>query len=249
MSRRRHTAFTLVELLVVIGIIAVLLALLLASLSRARAVAVRVACSAALRQYAVANQMYLNEFNGWYLPVKWGFNPNPQPPWNPPPAGLAPPTIETLHWVKNPALRRTMRLKLNQTRVPYGLICPRAPLAIAGANKDGYEVARSYGYNSTGIGWYSNPTIYYTGLKLRQVHSPSTKLMFADATDWTINISASNRYDTLGEVWGPPVPVVQTGITAYRHERGANIAFFDGHVEWRHKKQIINNDPLWKIMK
>src|SRR4051812_2554334 len=101
MTPRQRQAFSLIELLVVIGIIAILIGLLLASLARARAVAVRVACAAALRQYAVANQMYVNESNGWYLPVKWGFNPNPQPPWPPPPAGLAPPTIATLHWPAN----------------------------------------------------------------------------------------------------------------------------------------------------
>lgn len=51
-------AFTLVELLVVIGIVAVLIAVLLPSLARARQSAVRTACLSNLRQLQVAHTMY-----------------------------------------------------------------------------------------------------------------------------------------------------------------------------------------------
>ena len=249
-TTRARRAFTLVELLVVIGIVAVLVAVILAATARARRTAVRVACAATLRQYAAAQQMYLNEYRDWYVPVKWGFNTTPDPPWPPPPAGLPAPTIPHASWPRNVGFRRALGLKtINQSRVPYGLVCRSAVLSIDGANKSGYEPARSYGYNSTGLKWHDGPTIYYTGFKRKQVRRPALKLMFVDATSAAVSGGGSEKYETLGEVYGPPTPTSQTGITAYRHERGANVAFFDGHVEWLHKKQIIKNDALWAAKK
>ena len=94
----RHTfaraAFTLVELLVVIGIIALLVSILMPALSASRAQSLSVACKSNLRQNYSFMLMYANENKGYMFPRHWGagmprtrrwpllvFKP---PVWNPP---------------------------------------------------------------------------------------------------------------------------------------------------------------------
>ena len=89
--QRVKPGFTLVELLVVIGIIALLISILLPALSKARAQASSVACQANLRQIGQLIQIYTSEdkgilpfgdWNGFYnpsIPATIGVKPSPDP--------------------------------------------------------------------------------------------------------------------------------------------------------------------------
>lgn len=109
--RKRYAAFSLVELMVVIGIIAIMIGLLLPSLTKARAQANSVACKSNLRQVGVMIQAYVNENNGWLFPVGKDVLTPPTPP-----AVLPEMKPETLGTNYPPHLRWPMYLGFTEMR-------------------------------------------------------------------------------------------------------------------------------------
>ncbi len=71
----RGKLFTLIELLIVIAIIAILAAMLLPALNKARQAGLAASCSSNLRQLSFRNHLYCNDFNGRLLvDAAWTMN-------------------------------------------------------------------------------------------------------------------------------------------------------------------------------
>ena len=65
----RKKGFTLIELLVVIAIIAILLSVLMPSLSMVKEQARGLTCSARIKQLTTGLLLYANDYNGQMFPV------------------------------------------------------------------------------------------------------------------------------------------------------------------------------------
>ena len=76
-NRTGHAGFTLVELLVVIGIIAILISILFPSLGKVRASARTVACTVNLRQIGQAFHAYAADRKDYVVPKDWYHHADP----------------------------------------------------------------------------------------------------------------------------------------------------------------------------
>lgn len=233
--------FTLIELLVVIAILSLLVSILLPSLNSARELARSTVCLSTLKQFGLANQMYANDFDGFYPPIVLG--------------GLSSPAYEQ-HWMWNLNFREymgaggyplsdayTVANHWARSRWPDNLACPNAEFAFRLRGlADQVYISQSYGFNMTALAWTGNGIDL---LRIEDVVLPSDKIQVADALNFWISRDHSHKYVEWGLKETQPADI---GPIAYRHLEKTNIQFFDGHVESLPYDDVIGNHQLWDIL-
>jgi len=236
-----HTkGFTLIELLVVVAVIALLVAILLPSLSSARGLAMSAACKSNLRQMGLGLQFYADEWNDFLMPLGydgWGG------------------TAEHLFWwgqrvddQGNPASYGRVDhskgflwpyLKAGE-RADDVFACPALP---RGTYADPFstpdQITSAYGYN----GYYLSPPATpgwrdRIGTKPWQrattVEGPVLVFSFGDAAiDMGTDLPQVNAYlDPPFLYDGQSTWQKNTNPTThFRHRRRVNMACVDGHCE------------------
>ena len=264
MRTERKAGFTLIELLVVIAIIAILAALLLPALAKAKEQANRAACASNLRQWGYAQLMYLDDNNGVF--------PDTKIPVNPP---ITPPSYneDQPFWVDLTEIQVMSELKgiiygmdaWFNALPPYVASAPLWKYTITGGSTNYNNTSKSifkcpssesrtidstiktgqiifnYGMNSKGI-----PDSAPAGTKLKQsnVVHPSAFVLFSDNRTHNDEISyygfGSKNNDVLGS------PQCYTTRISSRHSAGASITFSDSHVQYFKYDYIcveINSSP------
>jgi prepilin-type processing-associated H-X9-DG protein/prepilin-type N-terminal cleavage/methylation domain-containing protein len=213
---RSTKAFTLVELLVVIGIIAVILSVLLPAVSALRQSATSTACLSNLRQMAAAATDYALRNGGSYPPAQWTD-----------PADFS--SVRGWDFVK----------RGGQVTGPGFLWAPQPVtpaqqcLAFDGGAQSAGDAYTGYNYNTSYIGRGTGESV--SPARVAQVKRPSRTLLFGDG-QWRLGANkymrSPLRSPTEDSVsYGDGSPARAAGTQGFRHRGATNAAFCDGHAE------------------
>jgi prepilin-type processing-associated H-X9-DG protein/prepilin-type N-terminal cleavage/methylation domain-containing protein len=249
----RKAAFTLVELLVVIGIIALLISILLPALSAARSEAAKVKCLAQMRELGNVTQQYANDNKG---KIPRDYNYNGQYRGDPPNAGAH------LLWAECFASYFDVNLPQGLTDGPGRdiLLAPvfRKVKVYQCPSKIRETQPLSYGttsWNQESDDGVVNPLPTGEGqpmIKITSVRYPA-QIIYMTEVSQRLPDNNFDRYDIKDHTCLAYDPVGvpnanKAGIRCLdddRHRGMANIMFLDGHAISKKIKDITKYDFRW----
>jgi prepilin-type N-terminal cleavage/methylation domain-containing protein/prepilin-type processing-associated H-X9-DG protein len=218
----KRNGFTLVELLVVIGIIAVMIAILLPALNKARQAAQSVACLSNMRQLGVLINAYAIENRG-YGPHTGGLPPEGSQPLNPTNGGWA--SRLALWGFPTAAEALTTDAKAREFYTQGAGRIFKCPMS---TNEPTGFLQKDYLGNSSVLGRYSQVAAgvwdFDPGaVPLTRVRRSSERLLLAERWQGGLHRPLPDF------VQSPTQPSGDPGV--FPHSGGRNYLFLDGHAE------------------
>lgn len=249
--RRAHGGFTLVELLVVIGIIAILISILLPVLNKAREQAKSVMCASNEKQLLAAYMMYVTDHKGGtpiFPPVGAGYPPSPNDPYyrsfgyymDNSQGGLGVIRYDQgAFWRYMTTSLHYTQTNGNQVAPPPEVIyrvynCPTdtdfRDVARGGSVNTKASQLRNFSYSWNGSFWSGDPAQKDPGNKYAgDLHGVSRTSQIIESSHKIIlseEMHPNDGWSFVGFPGGNP-----DDTPAFRHSGRGNWGFADGHVE------------------
>ncbi len=250
--------FTLIELLVVISIIALLLSILMPSLSRAREHARRAVCQGNLRQITLAALLWAEDNDGWSLPGAWYLGARMGTPEDP---GRYNP-VNLSHYTSTDGYRER-----NLYTCPSAANIPFYYRTRPDANRQltyGSNLYMTLNYGMSPAGTPEGPPGFIFGernvywevhgtTKINRISRPSEIVYFMDFEQNIVGHPNFRPFVPLNQI-KPPYSVRATrwhnlrGRDLYEEYGEANIGWVDGHVsrEPDDIEEVNNGQERWR---